>query len=557
MGTIYAKAAGTYVWLGEQDAAAEVVYGIVETLVPAWCQACDEGKLSASQAVTLSGEEIFWTIVGVPRWGDSHVNSIVHFFNRSWFERAWTIQELALGKEVAVVCGGLGLNWSYFSILSTFLYRSGLFLAMQKAKNLSLAPQTVITFKANSRIYDIKQTTDTHAIGSIPMAHGHLRDVCVAQYSRGPVSCPDNHIDAPDKEHFYTVLASLVSVFRTAKAARPVDKIFAPLAVATQLLACDGCRHHYLKPDYRSPPAEIFMKATGTIIEQTRSLVILGQIEPRKSRTMHDLPSWAPDFSSRIIGFMILGNKLETFLPTPRYNATAGCSEPFRAIVANRTLMVRGTIWQTIAEAIPDKPDASFDLRPLLYIKLAASLPETYANGQKRAEVLWRTMICDYQDDVHPAPDSSRNFHDFLLTQISGSLDAIEQQEVLAGRSSDSLDWPELDALSKDTERTIPSVQEVTRAAYQREYEIDKIADAEEKSLELVESFSKAVSSGPGLAKNVPYLEWHAWTRCRGSSGWRRDRLPRWCYCTFHTPATRQWTISTNWRDICAWLHAR
>ncbi|KAK4575164.1 hypothetical protein LTR86_001016 [Recurvomyces mirabilis] len=138
MSTIYAKAAGTY--------------------------ACDEGKVSVSQAVTLSGQETLWTVVGVPRWGDKQVDSIVQFFNRSWFERAWTIQELALSKEVAVACGGFALDWLYFSTLSKFLFSSGLYQAMQKAKDLSLAPQTVAIFQTESGVYEIKQTIDTLAI---------------------------------------------------------------------------------------------------------------------------------------------------------------------------------------------------------------------------------------------------------------------------------------------------------------------------------------------------------------------------------------------------------
>ncbi|KAK3671873.1 hypothetical protein LTR78_008239 [Recurvomyces mirabilis] len=480
MGTIYAKAAGTYVWLGEQDAAAEVVYEIMETFVPAWLQACDEGRLSVSQIVTLGEEAAFWTIVGVPRWGDKQTDSIVQFFNRSWFERAWTIQELVLGKDFAVACGGLALNWLYFSALSHFLFRSGLYLAMQKVKNLSLAPQTVITFENESRIYELKQTTDTQAVGGIPMAYDKLRDACVEQYSRGLTSCPDGHIDTPDKERFYTMLASLVLFFRGARAARSVDKIFAPLAVAAQLLACEKRRHHYIKPDYGSPPVKTFVEATRTIIEHTRSSAILSHIEPWKSRTMHELPSWVPDFSSVIMGSMNLGDNGKSLLIKPTYNAMAGCSELFRAIAADRMLMVRGTIWQTMAENIPDRPDAYFNLRPLLYVKLAASVSTVHANGQKRAEVLWRTMICDCQDDVHPAPDLSRIFHDFFLAQILGNFDTQDDEELLAGSSSRSPDWPELDTLSKDAEMTIPGVQDVTRAARDSEHGVEQITDAEE-----------------------------------------------------------------------------
>lgn len=40
---------------------------------------------------------------------------IIHcLFNRPWWTRLWTVQEVALGREVAVMCGYKSLPWNLF-----------------------------------------------------------------------------------------------------------------------------------------------------------------------------------------------------------------------------------------------------------------------------------------------------------------------------------------------------------------------------------------------------------------------------------------------------------
>lgn len=89
MGEIYVKAHQVRAWLGEHDKASELVFNFLDDL----------SKRPKYQGAPAG-------IKVARRWPDLS-QSLVEFFGRSWFTRAWPIQEVALPLpgRVKVVCG--------------------------------------------------------------------------------------------------------------------------------------------------------------------------------------------------------------------------------------------------------------------------------------------------------------------------------------------------------------------------------------------------------------------------------------------------------------------
>lgn len=66
MGTIFANAAGVYVWLGEQGRAAEITYDISRDFVPAYTSARSKGQIQTG--LVRYGDEGFWKRLGLVPW---------------------------------------------------------------------------------------------------------------------------------------------------------------------------------------------------------------------------------------------------------------------------------------------------------------------------------------------------------------------------------------------------------------------------------------------------------------------------------------------------------
>jgi hypothetical protein len=461
MGTIFANAAGAYIWLGEQDETAEKVFDILRNFVPAYCRALYEGRIS--KGYIRYGDPSFWKEIGLPSWTNEQANAIIHFFNRSWFERAWCIQEVVLAKDVAVCCGGLAINWMWLSLLSMFLHSSQWYNVFQNAKNQSLAPLQ-ITHTARG---DLRKAPDSMAVGMVPMSYSKLRDLCEEQYSRGMATRPKVRSTVQItqlKQQFYSLLAAMLLPFRFASSTRPEDKVYAPLALVTQLLLCEADRNAFLKTDYTMSTVDMYTLACREILIHTQSLSLLCQVEDASHRRLAALPSWVPDFSCQMVPSVTLGQSTNEFPFLPETDCMAGRHMEPRISVADNILSVRASFLDSVEEALPNHAEAYFNLRPSLWFDICLKLEERYFNGHKRIEVLWRTMICDRDaDGQSPADDVVSGWVlDFFQVMIAGSIDMEDRWERDDSTGKMCLrSWPQLDALAEDSDGSFPSHSQV------------------------------------------------------------------------------------------------
>lgn len=228
---------------------------------------------------------------------------------RAWFERMWTIQEVAMSKHSVLICGQRQLTWADFEAI---------FIELGTRGDISVT---------GSGIY-----------GFIDM---HI-------YFRQLYECATSPWQSRYTEHRF--LLSL-SYLRHKQASKPEDKVFA----LYNLFQAIGIT--LPNPDYDKAPAKIFAETAAAIISARRSLMLLYLVTGRQ--VMAELPSWAPNWNSDLPAVpLIVNNLLET-----EYRVSRQSPVVFGFSGSGSHLNLKGMVIDTIIqniETIPDTLEKSF-----------------------------------------------------------------------------------------------------------------------------------------------------------------------------------------------------
>jgi hypothetical protein len=198
---------------------------------------------------------------------------LLDVLERSWFQRMWTIQEVALASKCTILCGSKSVSWEKFS---TALERLESFPIFQGI-SLYVASHSIPRkyFQTGRRIFKREDS----------------QKLCVSKiltYTRGK-----NATDLRDKVYaLYGMLERL--------GVNPPE------------------------PDYSKPAADIYRDITIAAIVHDSSLEVLKQVEGHKS--ISDLPSWVPDWSNTNIRRFPSNIFYEVPWKIPmRFSLKAGC----------------------------------------------------------------------------------------------------------------------------------------------------------------------------------------------------------------------------------------
>jgi hypothetical protein len=213
---------------------------------------------------------------------------LLNFFKRSWFQRIWTVQEIAAAQRPVVFCGKATMNWDKFNetLLSLTLF--------PRLEDINIAIQTHWFY----RRYLITRGQNWQLSNTEPFERSKL----IGDTEWGLL------ISNIGKE----MVATLLYLAKGKDATVPKDKVF----------AIHGCLRYLdvvLPPvDYSNSINQIYREMTVAAIIHDKSLMVinlasgvLGIVERRPG-----LPSWVPDLS--------INSK--TWLPKPSFKA-AGASE--------------------------------------------------------------------------------------------------------------------------------------------------------------------------------------------------------------------------------------
>lgn len=92
MAEIYRRAKRVLIWVGESDERSQKLFQAVNNTG-------NPNSTGSSSSLSFEDENDIRDLV------EQSPELISHFFQRSWFERRWVIQELALAKEATMICG--------------------------------------------------------------------------------------------------------------------------------------------------------------------------------------------------------------------------------------------------------------------------------------------------------------------------------------------------------------------------------------------------------------------------------------------------------------------
>jgi hypothetical protein len=193
----------------------------------------------------------------------------------------WTLQELALGREVLVLCGNLTITW-WALAFGVQCLRDG------------LHTQTSLT------------AVEDDLVGSI-LHHNMLRWAVLTETGLGELGGQPLNRSLSCSEVFVYAASK--------KATDPKDKIFALYGLFQAL-------HMGMpKPDYSKPLNEIYTEATRAAIEHDRDPHILDHIV--MCGHMENAPSWVPNWNGQPMGTMSIRPFQAANTSTARYRLSA------------------------------------------------------------------------------------------------------------------------------------------------------------------------------------------------------------------------------------------
>lgn len=320
---------------------------------------------------TFEGNEMFdeW-LLGPP------------LFRRSWFSRAWILQEVFMAKQITVVCGQYVIPWDILIFMSSFV--------------------------EGIRAFRSKRADQKRIIGALLVSD---------QTERAPA------VDLERRKRSFKSLGKLpmlnaLSLTRNARASDPRDKVFSALSFSPMMRLVESGLEP-IKPDYEQTTTELYTGVGKALVEiyGPRALSLAGL---HRSPGCPNLPSWIPDLevplraSPNGLNIYDIGQDHPEFKRT----TTGSFETDLFKITAKNELIIEGLMWDTIAEVTqPGLNDVGPELEHLAsWIDLVSRLDLA---PFERQQVLWRTLIED-QTATHPDTPSPHRptdvqFHDWLI----------------------------------------------------------------------------------------------------------------------------------------------
>ena len=235
--------------------------------------------------------------LGVPFDNGAAWTAFSAFYDRSWFERIWVVQEVLPAREAWLICGSHSIEWHHVKAAAAwYRYKCG-----------SICEK-----------YDSTRTID---------GIGHACAMNLAWRSRAGSEFLAPLFGQVVRPTYRWAFEELLSTFRRRLAGDPRDKVFALLGISTLEYKLNS---PLLRPDYEKSTLEVFRDTTRGFIEAESAYsgalnILLGAV-PHSNES--GWPSWVPDWritdtsdvggplpdSERVAGFK---NTHEYVVPEP------------------------------------------------------------------------------------------------------------------------------------------------------------------------------------------------------------------------------------------------
>lgn len=357
MGKIYSTASQVYIWLGSEDESTPLAFDMLNRL----------SLIGPNEKAALHPQEVSTKntnpLLDLTRW-----RALTQFFSRTWFSRAWIIQEAIFAKTSTVICGSQTTSWDTVAKVSRFL-------ATTIWTNFLQDPTV---FENNG---ERSHNTPARLAAQLETWKGSHKDGLLYALIRArPFNCHD-----------------------------PKDKVYSQIHLGRANIF----------PDYKRTEVEVFTVTAEYILGQSPSMLLLTCVEGEEYQNpAFDLPSWVPDWSATAFtGLRITGYR--------HYHAAGTRPSKYYISPNSRVLTIEALRLDEIIETCEEKKALRAHLQSSNLWQLISRLTSTYTNAQgmkSREEVVWRTLMTnrgstDTDPKVrYPAPAAiGLSFRDWIL----------------------------------------------------------------------------------------------------------------------------------------------
>jgi hypothetical protein len=337
MKDIYTSASSVIIWLGEENAEIALGFNILQRASP-----LPHGT-----------------------WGnlnDQDFHALVEVFSRSWWTRAWIVQELSYAREAVVYAGHRSIPW------------------------------TVLESGVAKMLIHVLERLAPSEVGGEAKREGIV-------FSHVSTIIRERISSQRSQEGFYSKLGEVLYNFRYTKSTDPKDKVFA-------FLGLRSLPEQTIVPDYTNSVAHIYTEATKVVLSEAKDggLNFICHTTLSSKTPAFDLPSWVIDWS-----------RWESFDSLVRAPSSAH-DQPYHAdeglawqgpIFEGKVLKVHGLLWDQISRIVEVIPDQHFDSDEWWKTVLTWE-PENlgfsyyqYPNGEDPVNAYWRTLLkdCSFQHE--------------------------------------------------------------------------------------------------------------------------------------------------------------
>lgn len=267
MADIYQLAKAVLVWIGGADEFSDDAFSALKQL---------SGMPSnAHKFITaedwLNQKDAFRSKLGIQPPSLDQWLSLIAFFNRQFFKRAWVVQEIVLSKRAEILCGSSAIPFNQISTLVSFLTKTGWYEHLHTGQ-LRLTNAR----KGASRKYHGLLDTDT----DFGMAAIYLEQNKTNIALRGKPP-----------------LRYILHTHRHTEATDRRDKIFAFLALGRVDRAPFTAYKAEIVPDYNLSDGDVYTRITKAFNRSYGDLRMLEHVQLESLTAIKSLPSWVPDFS--------------------------------------------------------------------------------------------------------------------------------------------------------------------------------------------------------------------------------------------------------------------
>ncbi|KAB8224531.1 hypothetical protein BDV33DRAFT_233451 [Aspergillus novoparasiticus] len=373
MSMIYTKSSGVFVWLGVDD----------------------ESTMRAVEATHLPSQE------GMDMWYNDVLNNhimedpetrvakqgsneaalkyqaVVNLFRRTWFQRVWIIQEIALAKQIRIFCGRVEFEYhKLFTLFHNPNFTSRV-TSRSMAQALELARWKGIGGSELSTLTDIRLRTSKHVF------ERRVMDEYVKKNDISLVATWDQKL----------------SLSLLANYSKSTSEVFIQFA----RIYMQGAPDEPLQT-WHTGECEVFECLEGLSFVQE---------SPDVSRIFdgQKLPSWIPNFTAPLI---------TTRLWSPRFRAGVSPDTPPVILPDDdvHTLLLNGIFHDEIVSVEPQiGTSTATSFRPPNWLELISTMDKAYLpTGENRVEALWRTLMTNKLSSTseNPVQDARSSFRFFI-----------------------------------------------------------------------------------------------------------------------------------------------